>query len=580
LHNLAAVETPYGIRRLERAGVWRLDPVTLRLERFFNRHAAGMNCWGVAFDDYGQIFHKSGDRPAGYWSVPGLIPLENPDDYDAIGAIFQTNPKTTALEFIGTAAMPDALQGCAITAGFMGSVMEAFPLTDDGAGFKSGPPVRLLTSKTDAFRPVDVSVGPDGAIYVCDFYNPIIGHYQASYRDPARDHGHGRIWRITAKGRPSVKPPDLAKMDAPALLAQLGSGERWTRNQARRLLGGFPADEVTTALRAWFAAVGDRPENHVREALCVARSHHWPENSGAGEALAKLAASQDFRFRAAAALMAGETPEGRKLLTGTLITDPHPRVRLCAAVALAQGNLSAPVPVAALVAVTAGPAANSLGNAISSTSASAADDKPAFAANSPATAFTAAAALAKARSTETALALAKALDLPRDRFLDYALTQSFRFLLTNGTVAADAISFAKPEHRAFALKAAGGALTEKPAGQVIYETICLNCHQADAKGLPGIYPPLTASPRVNGPPEALAKILLHGLTGPLANFPQNTPVPVPMPPTGLTDQQIADVLTWLRTSFGNQSPAITPDQIRAVRQATSPYQPMWTAREL
>ncbi|RYD32949.1 MAG: DUF1080 domain-containing protein, partial [Verrucomicrobiaceae bacterium] len=201
LHNLARVETPYGIRRLERAGVWRLDPRTLKLERYFNRHAAGMNCWGVAFDDFGQVFHKSGDRPTGYWSVPGLIPLENPDDYDAIGGIFQTNPKTTALEFIGTAAMPDDLQGCALIAGFMGSVVEVFPMAQDGAGYKTGPARRLLTSSSDSFRPVDVSVGPDGAVYACDFYNPIIGHYQASYRDPQRDHGHGRIWRITAKGR-------------------------------------------------------------------------------------------------------------------------------------------------------------------------------------------------------------------------------------------------------------------------------------------------------------------------------------------------------------------------------------------
>lgn len=516
LHNLARVETPYGIVRLERAGVWRLNPRTMRLERYFNNHAAGMNCWGVAFDDFGQVFHKSGDRPAGYWSVPGLIPLEKPDDYDGIGAILQTNPKTTSLEFIGTAAMPDDLQGSALVAGFMGSVIDAFALTDDGAGFRSAPARRLIASKTDAFRPVDVSLGPDGAIYVCDFYNPIIGHYQASFRDPARDHSHGRIWRITAQGRPTVQPPDLAAMDAPQLLEQLASGERRIRNQARRLLGDMPPVIAAPALRAWFTASADKPETQIREVLCVAQAHQWPTGSGAEEALARLAKSPDFRLRAWAARAAGEMPDG-ETVCGNLINDPNPRVRLCAVVALAR--------------------------------------KP---------------------SAAAALTMSRALDQPRDRFLEYALTQAFRYILTS--VPADQIAFEKPQHRDFALQAAGGALQEKPAGQIIFETICLNCHQAGGKGLPGIYPPLTASPLLNGDAGPLAKILLHGLTGPIDGFRQT--VPVPMPPTGLTDSQIADVLSWLRGKFGNQSTAITPGQIRAVRESTTTRDRPWTAGEL
>ena len=70
---MSLVETPWGISRMDRAGVWRLNPKTLRLEGFFGGGMAGANCWGVAFDDFGQVFHKTGDRPEGYWTVPGMV---------------------------------------------------------------------------------------------------------------------------------------------------------------------------------------------------------------------------------------------------------------------------------------------------------------------------------------------------------------------------------------------------------------------------------------------------------------------------------------------------------------------------
>ena len=57
LHAMSRVETPWGIARLDRAAVWRLRPGTLRLEGFFGGGLAGANCWGIAFDDFGQVGH-------------------------------------------------------------------------------------------------------------------------------------------------------------------------------------------------------------------------------------------------------------------------------------------------------------------------------------------------------------------------------------------------------------------------------------------------------------------------------------------------------------------------------------------
>ena len=123
LHAMSRVESPWGIVRLDRSAVWRLRPRELRLEGFFGGGMAGANCWGVAIDDYGQVFHKSGDRPHGYWTVPGMVRggsssgsssateasvsyRGSPEQYHPIGALFETSPKPTAIDIIGTQAQP------------------------------------------------------------------------------------------------------------------------------------------------------------------------------------------------------------------------------------------------------------------------------------------------------------------------------------------------------------------------------------------------------------------------------------------------------------------------------------------
>src|SRR5207249_2599451 len=94
----------------------------------------------------------------------------------------------------------------------------------------------LIKTNHPAFRPIDCLIGPDGALYIADWYNPIIQHGEVDFRDERRDHTHGRIWRVTAKGRPLVERPKLEAMKWPELLGQLKSPENWTRQMAKRLL--------------------------------------------------------------------------------------------------------------------------------------------------------------------------------------------------------------------------------------------------------------------------------------------------------------------------------------------------------
>src|SRR5207302_1787228 len=93
-----------------------------------------------------------------------------------------------------------------------------------------------------------------------------------SFRHPDRDKTHGRIWRVTAKGRPPVKPPKLADASLPELLEDLKSSDRWTRSFAKRVLAERPTTAVTTALKQW-TTKPDLSEQALVEALGVYQTH-------------------------------------------------------------------------------------------------------------------------------------------------------------------------------------------------------------------------------------------------------------------------------------------------------------------
>ena len=102
------------------------------------------------------------------------------------------------------------------------------------------------------------------------------------------------------------------------------------------------------------------------------------------------------------------------------------------------------------------------------------------------------------------------------------------------------------------------------AGETVYKTYCLACHQTDGSGVPGTYPPLKKSDVVNGDKDHLIHILLEGLSGEVVV--NGTTFNSIMPSQSyLTDQQIADVLTYVRSDFGNTSGAVTPDEVTSIR---------------
>src|SRR4029453_10450152 len=101
-----------------------------------------------------------------------------------------------------------------------------------GSGFSAKQVDDVIKTTHRAFRPVDVNIGPDGALYVADWYNPIIQHGEVDFRDDRRDHTHGRIWRLTMKGRAPVPKPKIVSASIDELLEMLKAPEDWTRAMA------------------------------------------------------------------------------------------------------------------------------------------------------------------------------------------------------------------------------------------------------------------------------------------------------------------------------------------------------------
>jgi len=117
---------------------------------------------------------------------------------------------------------------------------------------------------------------------------------------------------------------------------------------------------------------------------------------------------------------------------------------------------------------------------------------------------------------------------------------------------------------------AGGIKASVERGQKVYDAKCLACHQADGMGVPRMNPPLTKTKWVLGDKKALVKIVLNGLKGGEIEI-DGDDFHNPMPPQAgqLTDQQIADALTFVRNSFGNKASAVTVADVKAARGAGS-----------
>ncbi|MEM9157479.1 MAG: cytochrome c [Verrucomicrobiota bacterium] len=116
-------------------------------------------------------------------------------------------------------------------------------------------------------------------------------------------------------------------------------------------------------------------------------------------------------------------------------------------------------------------------------------------------------------------------------------------------------------------------------GENVYRSICLACHQTNGAGIPGAFPPLDGSSWVNGPAETPTRIVLHGLTGPIDVKGQTYNGVMPGFAAQLSDDDIAAVVTYIRSTWSNQTGPIDSEFVNALRENSGQRGP-WTANEL
>jgi len=238
------LETPYGMVRLNAGGVFAHDPRTGRTEVF----SKGLwNTWGHVIDRFGQHFLTDGAGRDGIsWAFPGAVFAPSEGARQTMGSISPgTYPKFAGLELIHSPHFPDDWQGHAVTCDFRAHRIVRFKINDlspTKSGYVTQEMPDIARTADLAFRPIDIKLGPDGALYIADWTNPVINHGEVDFRDPRRDKTQGRIWRVTYKGRETVKWEPLAEKAMAELFDKLLANSEWESTQARSVLLGKAGD--------------------------------------------------------------------------------------------------------------------------------------------------------------------------------------------------------------------------------------------------------------------------------------------------------------------------------------------------
>ncbi|WP_435011601.1 PVC-type heme-binding CxxCH protein [Tundrisphaera lichenicola] len=235
--------------------IWRYHPETHRYEIFAE---GGGNAFGVEIDAKGRIFsgHNGGDT-RGFHYVQGSYsrkgfdkhgPLSNPYAF----GYFPAMKHPTVPRFTHTFAIDE---GGSLPEKYRGKLFGVAPLLNyvvmsevipEGSTFRTVDVNQPVTTSDPWFRPVDIEPGPDGALYVADWYDGQTSHIRN--QEGRIDRTNGRVYRLRAKDAKPIAPFDLSKLSTAELVEKLRDPNRWTRRTALRLIGDRKDESVAPTL--------------------------------------------------------------------------------------------------------------------------------------------------------------------------------------------------------------------------------------------------------------------------------------------------------------------------------------------
>lgn len=239
------VESPWGpTQRCSNAGVFRYEPRSQKFDVYVTFGFA--NPHGHVFDRYGQDIVVDGTGANPYHAALFSGHLDYPDKHNRPPQVYQQRTRPCpGMEYLTGTHFPAEFQGNLLVGnviGFQGILRYKISPQDSSI---AGEELEPIISSTDPnFRPSDIKMGPDGAIYFSDWHNPIIGHMQHNLRDPSRAREYGRVYRITHVNRPLQQKSKIVGETIPALLKLLESTDDRVRNLARLELEGRDAKQV------------------------------------------------------------------------------------------------------------------------------------------------------------------------------------------------------------------------------------------------------------------------------------------------------------------------------------------------
>lgn len=679
------VFTDYGLRKLDveydpNGLMWCIDNWYYSadwatrfnyLSRRFHREGTIMRGqYGISQDDVGHLFYNNNSNLLRCDFLPaedmGINPfIDSPPGLNVLIAKNQTFPAranpgvnrgyTEDLDLQGKLQRPTAscsptiyradgfpaeYRGNAFICEPAGNLVSCQALTQNGIAITAQgvrhDGIDFLTSTDERFRPVNLSCGPDGALYVIDMYHGILQHktYISAYlhdqiekRSLQENKGHrGRIWRIVTEGAKADTMPRLSKATSEELVKQLSNPNGWWRDTAQRLLverhdmrasplmekivAGKSATPISKVHALWTlqgidsledgvaADATKDPDAQVRLAALRAGGSMIRKRTASAliKAMADLASDPDPAVQVEVlALAAPDMPDAQKAALRVLAEHVSDKTFRAASINGATGHELEFLQQLLSDSAFAGKSAGKMDFFKELSDCVIRGRSPAriaqlisLVASQPASAGP------EQEAMLSGIAESVSPD-PKSHMVARHIRMPGEPKGLSDLVASADQKISEPATRVMAVMSWPGKpgdttppltpLTESQQklydkGREVFGQICASCHQPSGLGMAGTAPPLVDSQWLLGPQNRVVRIVLGGLHGPITVGKKAVDLEMPGLKV-LTDEQVAGALTYLRREWGHEANPIEINTVQRIRKETADREDaLWTAEEL